>query len=218
MSAQRTVPSRALFPVALVLALIGLAATLAVVWGTGGVAQGAATLNVTTTADTTSCGTPCSLRGALAAASSGDSIAVPASTYTLLLGPELTIDKSLTLTGAGSGDTIIQVSSEPSVVSFRVLDITTGNVSISGVTIRHGFKPGLPGGGGVLNSGTLTLNDSTIAGNAAGGGATDGAGGGIHNRGTLSVVGSTIIRQPGPPGRHGHIQLRHPNSEQHAFH
>lgn len=67
----------------------------------------AATLNVTTTADTTTCGTPCSLRGAIAAAGSGDTIIIPAGTFTLTSLFELAIDKSLTLRQSVSGDTII---------------------------------------------------------------------------------------------------------------
>ena len=55
-------------------------------------------------------GGPGSLRQALADASSGDTIVIPTGTYTLTLGSELTINKSLTLTGAGSGETIIQAA------------------------------------------------------------------------------------------------------------
>ena len=42
------------------------------------------------------------------------------------------------MTGAGSGDTIIQAAAQPDVADHRVLKITDGVVAISGVTIRHG--------------------------------------------------------------------------------
>ena len=46
-------------------------------------------------------------------------------------------------------------------------------------------------GGGIYNSGTLTLIDSTGSGNTAGV-----AGGGIHNKGVLDVANSTIDGDP----------------------
>ena len=69
-----------------------------------------ATLTVTKTEDTNDgvCDVDCSLREAIAAAVAGDTIDLPAVTYTLSLGAQLTIDVDLTLAGAGSGDTIIQ--------------------------------------------------------------------------------------------------------------
>ncbi len=72
-----------------------------------------------------------------------------------------------------------------------------------------GNPPGLGGagggGGGIVNSGTLTVTDSTIAGNATGsgghggcqngacsGGGVGGSGGGISTGGTLTITNSTI--------------------------
>ena len=52
----------------------------------------------------------CTLRAAIEQANSGDAIVIPKGTYTLTLGSELAIDKSLTLRGAGLGDTIIQAA------------------------------------------------------------------------------------------------------------
>jgi len=77
------------------------------------------TLAVTKTGDTNDgiCDADCSLREAIAAAnsqaigagSSGDTIVIPTGTYTLTLGSELGIADNLTLTGVGSGNTIIEV-------------------------------------------------------------------------------------------------------------
>ena len=148
-------------------------------------------LTVTKTGDSDDgfCGVvDCSLREAIATVDSGDTIAIPAGTYTLTLGSELTINKSLTLTGAGSGDTIIQAAIEPGVANWRVFNIAIGNVTIDGATIRHGNLAG--NGSGILNSGTLTLTGSTVSNNSA----TLYGGGGISNSGILTVENSTITR------------------------
>ena len=176
------------------LVLVVLVLAVAWLWMLGNSpVQGAATLTVTTTGDTNSCGTPCSLRGAIAVANSGDTIDIPAGTYTLSLGTELTIGKSLTLAGAGSGATIIQAAVSSADATFRVFNITNGNVvAISDVTIRHGKANGSApanSGGGIYNSGTLTLTNSTVSGNSA----TSGGGAIFNNNaGTLTLTNSTV--------------------------
>ena len=60
----------------------------------------------------------CTLRAAIEQANSGDTVTIPAETYTLTVGSELAINKSLTLNGAGSGDTIIQAATAPGVADF----------------------------------------------------------------------------------------------------
>ena len=137
-------------------------------------------------------GVPGSLRQALADASSGDTIVIPTGTYTLTLGSELTINKSLTLTGAGSGETIIQAAASSDEAASRVFNITGGDVAISSVTIRHGNADGE--GGGINNAGTLTLTNSTVRDNTAL------AGGGIFNQGTLTLTNSTVSGNAAPGG------------------
>ena len=137
----------------------------------------------------------CSLREAIAAANSEDTINVPEGTYTLTLGSELTIDKNLTLTGDGStNSTIIQAAASSADATHRVFTITAGsNVAISGVIIRHGRSKNFSSnhGGGIRNFGTLTLADSKVINNATSG---FNYGGGIYNGGgaTLSLTNSTI--------------------------
>ena len=146
----------------------------------------AATLTVTKTADTNdlSCDADCSLREAIGAALPGDTVIVPAGTYTLTLGTEIFIDTDLTLTGAGEGVTIIEAATQPGVANRGVFEVLIFNdVTISGVTIRHGNTPF--NGGGIQNSGTLTVTSSTISNNSAGGG-------GIFTEGTTTVKKSTI--------------------------
>ena len=176
----------------LIVVFLALALAMSAVWALGGTSvQGAATLNVTSTAD----GGAGSLRQAILDAASGDTVSVPAGTYTLTQGTDLLIDKSLTITGAGKDTTIIQAAASAAVATSRVFNITSENndVVISDVTIRQGKASGsgLAGyGGGIYSSGfqnTLTLTNSTISGNSAN------YGGGIHNgQGSLTMTNSTV--------------------------
>jgi CSLREA domain-containing protein len=124
-----------------------------------GVAE-AGDLTVTTTLDSGdgTCDGTCTLREAITAAAATDfreNVHIPAGTYTLTQG-ELSINKSvinslrtLNLIGAGQDTTIIQATST---ADFRVLKTTSGFVTISGVTIRHGKATNQNGGGGgILN-------------------------------------------------------------------
>ncbi len=153
-----------------------------------GAAQGN-TLTVTKADDTNDgvCDADCSLREAIAAANPGDTVDVPADTYTLTLSSELTISKSLILSGVGAATTIIQAGTSTSGATSRVFTVTAdvAPVAISGVTIRHGNTNGR--GGGILNAGTLTVTDSSISDNTA-----ELTGGGIHNNRTLTLANITI--------------------------
>ena len=131
------------------------------------------------------CDADCSLREALAAARSGDTVNIPAGIYTLTLGSELIVDEDLTMLGAGSGDTIIEAAASPIDATSRVFAITAADVSLSDVTIRHGVATH---GGGILNTGTLMFTNGSISNNKA---AND-LGGGIYNEGTLTVIASTV--------------------------
>ena len=202
MSHARIFGKLPLLPVLLLSVLI-LTLTLAGLLAVGGIAQGAhpaarsgspGTITVTKTGDTggTCTATDCSLREAIKGAVSGDTVQVPAGTYTLTALFELTINKSLTLTGAGSGDTIIQAATGEGVADFRVFMITgDSTAAISRVTIRHGNSAS-SGGGIYNNSGTLTLTNSTLSGNSGG------YGGGIYNGGTLTMTSSTVSNNNGP--------------------
>jgi len=129
-----------------------------------------------------SAATACKTIGhAISRASSGDSIMVAAATYTENLGVSI----SLKIIGAAAKTTIIDGGGKDTVVAIS----TNAHVILSGLTIRNGKfsvnRFGSPGGG-IRNAGTLTVNDSTISGNAARGG------GGIANFGTLALSNSTI--------------------------
>ncbi len=122
---------------------------LALMLPRAGTVHATANLTVTKTADTNDgvCDADCSLREAIGA-TAGDTITVPAGIYQLTYGDatavpliygHLFINKDLTITGSGTGSTIIE-QMDP---EFRVFDI--GNpggpapvVNISRLTIKGG--------------------------------------------------------------------------------
>jgi hypothetical protein len=80
------------------------------------------------------------------------------------------------------------------VVSGNRTEPTATSDSPSGVQCPHGFCPYAGSyGGGIASWGDLSLEDSVVSGNLAGGRASDGIGGGIYSIGaTLRVVDSRI--------------------------
>jgi hypothetical protein len=128
------------------------------------------------------------IQAALNNAHDGDRITVGPGTYS----GEFTIDKSVSLIGAGSDQTTIR-DTTPAEQATSVVTIS-GDVSatISAVTIRDGvvFEPPFPfnhGGGGIYNLGTLRLTDSVVGANYT----TEG-GGGIENVGTMTLNRVTV--------------------------
>jgi hypothetical protein len=125
-------------------------------------------------------------------ASSGDSIKVAAATYK----ENLTITINLGILGSGASTTIIDGGA-----NGRVLTISNGlHVTLSKLTIRNGKASS---GGGISNSGTLTLTNSTVSGNLAPIPCIflglfcnlitrAGLGGGIYNSGALIISNSVI--------------------------
>ncbi len=135
-----------------------------------------------------------SLRQAIDDANPGESIIVPAGTYTLSSGG-LSISKSLTISGHGAGDTIVRTP-----VPGGVLSVSGAGsvVTISGITIRDGN--GVPRGAGVSNQdATLTLREVVVTDNVASADGEPGkfggiaSGGGIYNQsGALHLVNSVV--------------------------
>jgi CSLREA domain-containing protein len=153
-------------------------------------------LQVTKTADTNdgSC-TPlnCSLRDALAAAASGDTVMIPAGTYTL--GSPLMIVTDVTLQGASAGDTIIQAAAAPGIAGYKVFDISVSTqVALNDLTVRHGAVLGNVGSGGAIfctGSGTLAITRCNIVFNEVN---ADGAmNGGAASGGALFVSGPSLL-------------------------
>jgi len=99
---------------------------------------------------------------------------------------ELTYPATITLT---SGELVNDTS--------RVLNIVTGNVTLSGLTVAHGLATGAPAlGGGILNAGALALQQVTVTANRSQGDdgnvAGEAFGGGICNQGTLTITASLL--------------------------
>jgi CSLREA domain-containing protein len=132
---------------------------------------------------------------------------------------DLNILADVTIVGAGAALTIIDGNG--SVISDRVLHVHSGvTATITGVTIRHGRRVDVSTmsepGGGILNEGTLTLNNAaitnnsgcpsagchgagifstgtlTLTGSSIGGNAGAGSGGGIYSAGTLRLTSSVV--------------------------
>ena len=128
-----------------------------------------------------------------------DAIGIVAGTSTINLaagtyqrGSELVFTKDLTLNGSGANNTFLLGDN-----SYRILS-TSGNVSINDLTIQDGNAilsssgetDNSDRGGGIYNSGSLTVTNTTFVGNRA-----DYAGGAIANYldGSLTVENSTFF-------------------------
>src|SRR5262245_51789058 len=96
------------------------------------------------------------------------------------------ITSPLTIRGTGADTTVI--ARDASAPDFRLLDVDMGGtLKLLGITLRGGrlfgsFFGGEGDGGGIRNSGTLTLSDCTLAENNAS------AGYAIFNSGTLTIT------------------------------
>ncbi|MGZ6266717.1 MAG: hypothetical protein ACXWN4_07415, partial [Candidatus Limnocylindrales bacterium] len=158
---------------------------------------------------------PGSLRQAIAEAPSGETIIVPSGTYTLS-SKELKIEKSLTISGQGSGSTTVRAGG-----AFRVLHVAGAgnNVTISDFTIRDGDPKGpiVEGGGIFISGSTLTLSGVNVTNNVADTNGGPAGAGGIAEGGGLggreasitvresSFVGNTAASSGGDGGGHGGI-------------
>jgi CSLREA domain-containing protein len=166
----------------------------------------AATFPVTKTADTAdgTCGADCSLREAIIAANlaAGDDVitfnvngtfvlngsGLTAPGENLAATGDLDILQNLTITGNGTGLTIIDGNDTDRV--FHIIGAAT-TVTITGVTIRNGRVTD-EDGGGILNAGSLTLQNVVVTQNETLGSSNDRRGGGIATTGTLMLGGVTV--------------------------
>ncbi|MEN3313928.1 MAG: hypothetical protein V7605_162 [Acidimicrobiaceae bacterium] len=99
-----------------------------------------------------------------------------------------------TLVIHGHGATVRRSSES----AFRILEVATGaDLTLDQITVSGGSISSSGGptafGGGILNSGRLTVVDSTISDNAVSGTGSSAGGGGIANNGTVSLH-ATVLR------------------------
>ncbi len=159
-----------------------------------------------------------SLRQAIAEASPGDTIVLPASaSHYAVTSAELVIAKSLTITGAGARNTVIDAMGG----AHRVFEITAGTVAISGVTITGAKEVPEDGAGiDIEGSSSVALSHVSVSGNTV---KQIGDGGGIearsgttlminastiadnvaYNGGGLYLAGTTVITNSTIAGNHG---------------
>jgi hypothetical protein len=170
--------------VALLLAL-GQAPALAATITVGG---GCSLVNAITAANTDT------LTGGCTAGNLADTLVLPAPPALL---PALTTVNNTTPYGAtglpvvtsaiiiqGNGATIRRAITAP---EFRIFAVGVGGrLTLQQTTVSGGRLPATFVGGGVYNKGTITLTNSTIAGNVAS------YGGGVFNNGTFTMTGSTV--------------------------
>ena len=143
-----------------------------------------------------------SLRAVLAAAAAGDTIVFDPTVFTNATTDDIKLASSLTITknvnieghvGGGSGTANIEIDGQNAVTD---LVINAGvSVYLDGLLIENGKGTGAIGqaaAGGIFDSGTLTLNNSVVMGNAATGG--NGA------NGSYTVYGYNGDGTPGQAG------------------
>lgn len=154
-----------------------------------------ATLIVTKTADTADgiCDSDCSLREAIAVASSGDTVTFDSGLFMtpriIRLGSMLLIDKNLTIHGVGGviidGNNVCRVFDINNLGTATLTDMTITGGNGSGIVITND-------GGAIINSGNLTLVNVTVTGNSTSGGNGGGIANGSLSGATMTIVSSTI--------------------------
>ena len=169
------------------------------------------TLVVTSTADS---GTG-SLRAALAAAATSGSANITfdptvfATPQTITVASTLTLPSNTTIVGATSGSgaslkNLVKVSGGGASSDFPVFTVNGGvtGAAMTNLIIANGHINSQ--GGGILNSGQLTITSCTLTNNYAGGYATGGGNGGgaifATGGGSLSIVRSTFTGNTSAPG------------------
>jgi len=153
-------------PLGKILFLLLLAIALSL--GVAAIDTSAATLTVTKTEDTNDgvCDADCSLREAVVAAASGDTVVFSSlfnspQTITLTLG-QIAIDKNLTITGTGPN--LVDISGNNASRHFFITGGVT--VNISGLTFRDGDGSVEGAGGAIWVTGsTLNVSNATFTNN-----------------------------------------------------
>lgn len=122
-------------------------------------------------------GTACqTVAAAIGKASDGDTVLIAAGVYT----ENLVISKDLSIIGAGRDTTILDGNRAGKTLSNQ------GETLLQDLTVRNGLEASIYGGG-IFNTGNLTLENTLIFSNSSSTGA------GINNRGVLRLQNSTVL-------------------------
>ena len=133
---------------------------------------------LTGTANRVSVGAAGSIQNAVDVAANQATVFLAGSTYTVA--DPVRIDRSVTVQGAGAGNTQINGGG-----TTRLFQIDAGTVTLANLSLINGRATS---GGAITNAGTLTLQNTVLAQNIA----TSGDGGAIYNTGTLTVQDSNL--------------------------
>ena len=144
--------------------------------------------------DSNSCSVPASpcltINGAISKAISGDVIFVATGTYTGSGSQVVLINESVTLSGGWSAGFISQsglstIDGQNARQGVYVNSNITASLGL--FIVKNGSNSG-GSGGGVYNSGNLTISNSSIQNNSA----TNGTGGGVYNNKDLTITNSSV--------------------------
>ena len=108
-----------------------------------------------------------SLQSAIDNAEAGDTIQLESGTYRTSEDPEddeISIDKDLTIIGAGRDATFIQAHDSKDSASHRVFKIQGADVAFQDLTVRYGKESDDFGGGIHQSQGSLTLENCAVKG------------------------------------------------------
>jgi hypothetical protein len=119
------------------------------------------------------------IAAAIAAASPGDTISIQDAVHSEA---NITVDRDLTIQGQGAANTAVDGGG-----GGTIFTIDSGiTVAIQNITVRNGSSSA--DGGGIVNSGTLTISNSTLSGNFS-----SSNGGGLANfSGAVTISNSTV--------------------------
>lgn len=142
-----------------------------------------------------------SLREVVIAANSGDTISFTAllNGLPILITNEIAIDKSLTIMGNGTTNTIINANA-----SARIFAISNNaNVAIIAVAMIGGQTSESGGAVHISGDATVVIDNCLLNGNSANGDAANQGGGGIYNGATLTLQNGTIVSNNAATGASG---------------
>ena len=131
-----------------------------------------------------------SLRQAVRDAAAGDVIEfdLPGYPATIFVGTELVINSDLAIHGPAA-DQVILTGGD----SSRIFRITSGTVTLDGMTMTGGRGGSFPSGGAILiTQTTSTVTTVTVSNCVINHSETSGSGGGIFNVATLTIINSSI--------------------------